>query len=1199
MSKRVGCFINGDDPEKELKAGVHDISRMYNILTNEKFGACDRILSRMYGNVKNKKEFCDILYDTLETLEPTDQLIFYFSGHGENRASIYHLRCGKDLISFEVFLHELKSAEVSRAIIILDACFSGRATGAKNTNSEILLPITLPEGIAILASSTEDQYSYEKEDKTISIFTDLLCECIETGNGEQHTDSNHISIEDAHKYIKKNGKKHGDKQHPKYKVENAKEAIWISKNITLKEELIQPLLPLVPSGGNMSDVEKINYDNEEFLEKANTAIKANDLDWDLIKEYSQYSNLKLDFSLEQDEILNKINFLQHGRIKNVIVLNFAHSPHLYIPQAQVTVIIEDKYNLKRFHGAIIKLLNDVLEYITNNIDRYYYKKNGKRIDDYIVPEDVIREALSNALVHRCYENCNEVVKVKILKKEEKIIITSPGSFLGDSEKMLMSNEDNDYTHLRYASLNNYIFGLGSAELIGTGFDYFRAYIEKEGKNAVEFKHNENSTSIVLKFQKRNTIKENIGLTNISNHIIPKTLTPTLGVFTNFIGREVELKELETKLTGSNSLLLLNGIAGIGKSSLAAYYLNTQKDNYHYYGFVEASEGIKEAFISAFATSLNLNKDKSIDHAFDEIILILRNLEGKKLLIIDDIRNISKNEQTIKTISTLLDNNFTLLLTSRETMENISQFYLQTMNQIDARKLFLQWYPTDELEQVDKILEYLDNHTLFIEMTAKTLRKRNATLNLKNLLEKFQKGEFSSIKKDKKESFDKLLNNLFAKDPILQDTQIITLLQKLTLLPSIEIYFEKIYKFLVCNKKELLEESLNELVDNGWLVVRKSNYKLHQIMKEYILANHTPTYDIIEGIVEYFNAMIDNSANPQTAVDVRDDLVYFESVVAILTKLEIENEVIANFYERLGNIYLNLGKYSKALVLFENGLQIRQKILGENHKDTAESYNSLGNVEYSRGNYPQAIESYKKSLTIKLKILGEEHQDTATTYNNLGLAYDAQGNYSNAINYYEKSLVIYKETVGEEHPSTAITYSSLGLAYNAQGDYSHAVKYYEKSLAIYLKTYGEKHSSIAIIYNHLGKSFRAQGNYSEAINYYEKSLEITLKTLGEENPFTATVYNNIGSVWEAKSNYMQAISYYEKTLTIYLKTLGEEHPSTATTYNNLGGLYYQMAEYSKAFEYMEKAINIREKTLPANHPYLKSSKEALEIIKAKL
>ena len=107
---------------------------------------------------------------------------------------MYHLKFGSDLFSFKTFLSELESIGIGKAIIILDACFSGLAVVPKNSTNNINIP-PLPQGVAILTSSTENQFSYEKKNKSFSVFTDLLCECIETGNGKKSTSNDFITID--------------------------------------------------------------------------------------------------------------------------------------------------------------------------------------------------------------------------------------------------------------------------------------------------------------------------------------------------------------------------------------------------------------------------------------------------------------------------------------------------------------------------------------------------------------------------------------------------------------------------------------------------------------------------------------------------------------------------------------------------------------------------------------------------------------------------------------------------------------------------------------------------------------------------------------------------------------------------------------------------------------------------------------------
>ena len=60
------------------------------------------------------------------------------------------------------------------------------------------------------------------------------------------------------------------------------------------------------------------------------------------------------------------------------------------------------------------------------------------------------------------------------------------------------------------------------------------------------------------------------------------------------------------------------------------------------------------------------------------------------------------------------------------------------------------------------------------------------------------------------------------------------------------------------------------------------------------------------------------------------------------------------------------------------------------------------------------------LEIRQRLLGEDHEDTAAAYLRLGVVYDDAGEYARALGYYGKALRIYKKVLGEVHPSTEKT-----------------------------------------------------------------------------------------------------------------------------------------------------------------------------------
>ncbi|NJL62515.1 MAG: tetratricopeptide repeat protein, partial [Methylacidiphilales bacterium] len=77
-----------------------------------------------------------------------------------------------------------------------------------------------------------------------------------------------------------------------------------------------------------------------------------------------------------------------------------------------------------------------------------------------------------------------------------------------------------------------------------------------------------------------------------------------------------------------------------------------------------------------------------------------------------------------------------------------------------------------------------------------------------------------------------------------------------------------------------------------------------------------------------------------------------------------------------------GRYDEAEPMFNQALQIRLKVLGEEHPDTAASLNNLAALYKSQGRYDEAEPMFNQALQIRIKVLGEEHPHTKITIANL-------------------------------------------------------------------------------------------------------------------------------------------------------------------------------------------------------------------------
>ncbi|CAF1155415.1 unnamed protein product [Adineta steineri] len=200
----------------------------------------------------------------------------------------------------------------------------------------------------------------------------------------------------------------------------------------------------------------------------------------------------------------------------------------------------------------------------------------------------------------------------------------------------------------------------------------------------------------------------------------------------------------------------------------------------------------------------------------------------------------------------------------------------------------------------------------------------------------------------------------------------------------------------------------------------------------------------------------------------------DSLGKVLLRME-ENEQARKCYKRmlkeaqltLGNAELGLGRASlrcndcqEGLEHFQAALEIRQRLLGENHPDVAEIFSFLGETYNKMQNYDDALVFLVQAMNIEEETLPPNSLNLAATYDTIGAIYMMLNQYDVALIYYEKVLHIRQAALPEDHPQIAAIYGSLGSLFESKGDYSKALNYHEKSLEIAKKTRSATHTIVA-------------------------------------------------------------------------------------------------------------------------------------------
>jgi tetratricopeptide (TPR) repeat protein len=176
---------------------------------------------------------------------------------------------------------------------------------------------------------------------------------------------------------------------------------------------------------------------------------------------------------------------------------------------------------------------------------------------------------------------------------------------------------------------------------------------------------------------------------------------------------------------------------------------------------------------------------------------------------------------------------------------------------------------------------------------------------------------------------------------------------------------------------------------------------------------------------------------------------------------------------------------------------------------AGAYHQLGRVAEEERDFDGARDCYLRSIAIKEKERNE--YEAASSYHQLGTVAQKQGDFTAARNWYLKSVAI-SERLGPELQAAA-TYHELGLLAQKEGDWTAAREFYLKSLTINLKQGNKYHA--AMTYHNLGTLAQEQRDLDSAREWYLKSLALNTTAQGKAWRGMQQIPKRRGDVQEAR------------------------------------------------------------------------------------
>ncbi|WP_267289661.1 tetratricopeptide repeat protein [Parachryseolinea silvisoli] len=689
--------------------------------------------------------------------------------------------------------------------------------------------------------------------------------------------------------------------------------------------------------------------------------------------------------------------------------------------------------------------------------------------------------------------------------------------------------------------------------------------------------------------------------------------------------------LHRALFQNKQVVLVNGLGGIGKTTLAQGYLSTYYQDYQHVAWItQVGTDITQNIVQdeGLLRSLAVSRGgKDTLQLFQEILYKFKTVPGKpNLLVLDNA------DGTLANLRDMLPGqpDWHLLVTSRERIEGFMVQEIGFLSPDAALTLFKKHCSRiNEDAKICGLLEAVDYHTLTLEILAKTAQLQRVDIEtLKSAIgQDLRANVYVAHKGDTVDHVRSYLSSLFTLSQLTEKE--VWLIKYFACLPAEYHSYATLCELIAPEKSRqeaFFSETLKGLSDQGWLLynAETDSYKMHRIITEVAVKKLPITLADVESLVDSVSVRLQFNQFEESPVEkfpwipfgkiltdtFSDDMsaktAHLQLYLAMVLHeygdyvgaKTVAGQAVATFeclgedvdfyrtqsYACLGNILRSLGDYTGAIRWLEKAIVLEEQYVGMNDPLLSKEYSSLAMIFYDLGKYSTAKRLLEKCVRSAEREFGEEHTVTANRYSKLGGVLLEMGDHSGAQALFEKALHAGEKHLGPDHPDLATQYSDIAVTLQNRGDYSGAIELFEKIVVSTEMNFGSDHPTMARHLSNLASARRDTGNYSEAKTLYERALGVAERCRGIDHPDTAPYYSNLGTLLHAMGDYANAKKLLEKAVFIGERIQGRDHPSLANSIANLASLLQTQGEYAKAQKLYKKAIQLSEKKLGIDHPH---------------
>jgi tetratricopeptide (TPR) repeat protein len=301
--------------------------------------------------------------------------------------------------------------------------------------------------------------------------------------------------------------------------------------------------------------------------------------------------------------------------------------------------------------------------------------------------------------------------------------------------------------------------------------------------------------------------------------------------------------------------------------------------------------------------------------------------------------------------------------------------------------------------------------------------------------------------------------------------------------------------------------------------------------------------------------------------------------------------VTRIRQALARRLLYLGKYSQAEKMFRDILAEREryhsdKLNSESSHDVGSSYADLSRLALERGNYEEASKNIEKALQVIQGFYKDNEPVCANFQLHLATIYLHTGYYKQAEEKISRVLEVYSNTIGPRHPSYLRAMIVYCDTLRKLGQFDKSIDEIDKACALFTSLYREPHPFLIDALEIKGKILDHLCQFENEKQIWNDILSMLPKIYKSDHPTEAGIHYNIGNLYLKSARYVEAVWHLDKALTITRRIFGPNHPEYYGRYIRLTTCYYENQDYEKTEKMLIDAVKMEKKIFSREkHPYV--------------